>query len=124
DREGLTIPQLDVRLGIARRQRGNPEPGQRDAVVEVERAHFRPDVQTNNVTGDGRLDFKPDPKPLENNGPLAPRTRDVRDRELAAGEEAGLLAVVGNQVRLGQTLKVSVLREGLEKPADAFSALK
>ena len=40
---------------------------------------------------------------------------DDRHRELAAGQEAGLLAVVGDQVRLGEALKGTAV---LERPDD------
>ena len=40
---------------------------------------------------------------------------DDRHRELAAGEEAGLLAVVGDQVRLGQALEVAGLLQRLQQ---------
>ena len=39
---------------------------------------------------------------LEDDRDRAGRALDDRDRKFAAGEEAGLLAVVGDQVRLGQ----------------------
>ena len=54
DGERLAIAQLDVGLGASRRERGNPEALQRDAVGEVERADFRRDLQPDDVAGDGR----------------------------------------------------------------------
>ena len=36
---------------------------------------------------------------------LAPRALRDRNRELAAGQEAGFLAALGDQVRLGQALE-------------------
>ena len=45
-------------------------------------------------------------------------------RELAAGEEARLLAVVGDQVRLGEALEIALLLERLDDGADPFLRLK
>ena len=49
---------------------------------------------------------------------------DDRNRELASGQEARLLAVVGDQVRLGQALEVAGLLERLDDGADAFLAVE
>ena len=57
------------------------------------------------ISGDGRRERKPDSEFLELDRHGAGIALDDRDREFPAGEEAGLLAVVGDQVRLGQTPK-------------------
>ena len=54
--------------------------------------------------------------------PVAPCT--IGHRELAAREEARLLAVVGDQVRLGERLKEALLLERLDDRADAFLAVE
>ena len=47
-----------------------------------------------------------------------------RHRKLAAGEEARLLAVVGDQVRLGERLEEALLLERLDGDAEAFRAIE
>ena len=42
NRERLTVAQLDVGFSAACRERRDAEPGERDPVGEVERAHLRP----------------------------------------------------------------------------------
>ena len=42
-------------------------------------------------------------------------TLDDRNRKLASGEEARLLAVVGNQVRFGEALECALLLQGAER---------
>ena len=60
DRKRLAVAQLDVGFGAARRQRRNPETRQRDAVGEIERAHFGPDLQPDHVAGDRRREGQAD----------------------------------------------------------------
>ena len=47
-----------------------------------------------------------------------------RHRKLAAGEKARLLAVVGDQVRLGERLEQALLLERLDDRAEAFLAVE
>ena len=49
---------------------------------------------------------------------------DDRNRNLAAGEEAGFLAVVGDQVRLGEALEEPARLQRLDDGADALLALE
>ena len=103
-------------------QRRNPEALERDAVGEVERADFGPDLEADHVAGDGRREVQPDAELLEHDGDRARDALDDRHRELAAGEEAGFLAVVGDQVRLGQALEVPVCWSALMTRADVVLA--
>ena len=125
DRERLPVAQLDIRFGAPRRERRDPEALERDAVGEVERADLRPDLQSNHVAGNRRLEVQPDAELLEDDR-HGVRRAALRNgnRELAAGEEAGFLAVVGNQVRLGQALEPALGLERLDDAADAFLACR
>ena len=105
DGERLPVAQLDIRFRAPRRQRRNPESLERDAVGEVERADLRPDFQSNHIARNRRLEVQPDAELLEYDRHGAGAALRNRNRELTAGEEAGFLAVVGNQVRLGQALE-------------------
>ena len=89
----------------ARRERRNPEAAQAHAVREVERADFGLDLQPDGVSRDRRREVQSDAEFLEQDRHGAGRALHDRDREFAAGQEAGLLTVVGNQVRLGEALK-------------------
>ena len=65
--------------------------------------HLQPD----HVAGDRRLEVQPDAELLEHDRDRAGGALDDRNRELAAGQEAGFLAVVGDQVRLGEALEAA-----------------
>ena len=95
---------------------------QENAIVEVERADFGPHVQANEIARDRRLEIQADTELLENDRDRRGETaaRDDGNRELPAGEKAGFLAVIGNQVRLGETLKIALLLQCLEQPADVL----
>ena len=67
NRERLPVAQFDVGFGASRRQRRNPEAGERDAVGEIQRADFRPDLEPDHVTGDGRREVQTDAEFLEDN---------------------------------------------------------
>ena len=70
-------PVLCRQRRAPRRQRGNPEAAQADAVGEVERADFRPHLQPDHVAGDGRREVQPDAEFLERRpmtAPVAPWT--------------------------------------------------
>ena len=117
NRERLPVAQLHVGLGASGRQRRNPEARERDAVGEIERADLRPDLQPDHVPGNRRREVQPDAELLEDDrdgialGPL-----DDWNRELAAGEEARFLAVVGNQIRLGEALECALLLQARGAP--------
>ena len=100
---------------------GIRKPGDRHAVVEVQRADFGPNLQANDVAGNRRREVQPDAELLELHRDLAGRARDKRHRELAARQEAGFLAVVGDQVRLGQALEQALLLQRADDHADAFA---
>ena len=114
DRERLPVAQLDFGFGATGLQRRNPESLERDAVVEVERAHFGPDLQADQVAGDRRREVEADAELLELNRDAVRAPGDDGDREFAAGEETGFLAVVGNQVWFGQALEVARSASGRE----------
>ena len=100
---------------------GMRKPGEHDAVVEVERAHLGPQLEADDVAGNRRREVQPHAEFLVLDGHLAREARDQRDRNLAAGQEAGLLAVVGNQVRLGEALEESAALQRLQHAADALA---
>ena len=64
-------------------------------------------LQPDHVAGDRRRERQPDAELLALHRHGAGGALDDGNRELAAGEEARLLAVVGDQVRLGQALEVA-----------------
>src|SRR4030095_3550702 len=68
------------------------------------------------IAGDRRREVETDAEFLELNRQLPERGHD-RNRELSAGEEARLLAVVGNQVGLGQALEVAALVQRADERA-------
>src|SRR5207342_1868123 len=112
----------DIRLRAPRRERRDPESLERDAVGEVERADLRPDLQSNQIARNRRREVQPDAELLEDDrhGVVARAALHDWNRELTTGEEAGFLAVVGNEVRLGQTLEPATLFERLDDAPDAF----
>ena len=85
---------------------GNAEAGEDDAVGEVERAHLGL-AAFSRITSPAIVGVKVRrmPNSLYCTRHLADVAADHRNRNFAAGEEAGLLAVVGDQVRLGQALE-------------------
>ena len=90
DRERLTVAQLDFGFGATGLQRRNAEPLERDAVVEIELAHFGADLQPDQIAGNRRREVETDAELLELDRDLTQR-RDDRNGELAAGKEAGFL---------------------------------
>src|SRR5262249_1702660 len=107
NRERLTIAQLELGLRAAGRERRDPEAVQNDRVSEVERADFRPHLQMNAVADDRRREVQADAELLEHDrdAQLVARALRDRQREFAAGEEAGFLAALGDEVRLGEALE-------------------
>src|SRR4029078_9648947 len=72
-----------------------------------ERAHFRTHLQMNPIAVDHRSEIQPDAEFLELDSHRRSAGARLGDRngKLAAGEEAGFLAALGNQIRLGQALE-------------------
>src|SRR5438876_5989623 len=65
DRKRLAVAQFHLGFGAARRQRGDAETLQQDAVVEVERADLGPNVEADEIARDGRLEIQADAELLE-----------------------------------------------------------
>ena len=124
DGERLTVPQLNVGLGAARQERRNAEALKGDAVVEIERADLGLHLEADLVAGDRRLERQPHAELLELDRHRIGGALDDRNRELAAGEEARLLAVVGDQVRLGEALEVALRLERLQDCAEALAVVE
>ena len=124
NRERLAVAQLDVGLGIALGERRNPETGERHAVVEVERADFRPHMQADVSPAIVGVKFRRTPNSLYEHGHVADVARHDRHGKLPARQEAGLLTVVRDEVRLGQALEAAVLLDRLQDPADARRSLE
>ena len=103
---------------------GHAEALERNAVVEVERADLRTDLQANDVACNRRPEIQPDAELLEDDRDRAGGALHDRHRELAAREEARFLAVVGDQVRLGKRLEEALLLERLDDGAEAFLAVE
>ena len=62
-------------------------------------------LDSDHVAGDGRRERQPDAELLVGHLNLSAVAADRRHGNLAAGEEARFLAVVRNQVRLGEALE-------------------
>ena len=79
-------------------------------------------LQPDDVAGDRRPEIQLHAEFLEEDRHRGREARALhhRHRELAAREEARLLAVVGDQVRLGERLKQPLLLERLDDGAEAF----
>src|SRR5687767_2351016 len=107
--EGFRIPALTTRR--------DAESLEHDAVVEVERADFRTDMQPDEVAGNRRFEIQPDAKLLEQDRNRPGRALHDRYGEFTTSQEARLLAVVGDQIRLGQALEVSVGLQRLDQRA-------
>ena len=71
-----------------------------------------PHLEADHVAGDRWREVQPDSELLELNGDRSRVALDNWNREFAAGEKTCFLAVVGNQVWLGQALKMAGLFEG------------
>ena len=98
-----------------------PESGSPDSEMplrEVERADFGPHLQPDDVAGNHRLERQPDAEFLVDNGDgvRRPALHD-RHRNLAAGEKAGFLAVVGDQIGLGEALEEAARLQRLDDRA-------
>src|SRR5262249_9201061 len=100
--------------------RGNSESLERDTVVEIERADLRPNLQADHVAGDRRSEVQPDAELLEHDRDGTRRALHDRHREFTARKKARLLAVVGNQVRVGERLEEPLLLEGFDGDAKSF----
>ncbi len=61
------------------------------------------------VARDRRLEREAHAELLEDDGDGVGNALDDRHRELAARQEAGLLAVVGDEIGLGQALEIALL---------------
>src|SRR5262249_26476214 len=124
DGKRLSIAQFDIRLGTTRRQCRDAEAAQDDAVAEVERAHFGPHLDPDDVSGDGRPEGQADAELLVYHADVAGVTTDNGHRNFAAGEETGLFAVVGDQVRFGQALEEPTALERLQDAANPLVFLE
>ncbi len=113
--ERLAVQQIDLGFGAARAQRRDPEAVQQDAVGEVERADLGTNLQVHAVAVNHRREVQPDAELLVRDRDRQVRAGALRDRhgKLAAGEEAGFLAALGDEVRLGQALELPLVESAL-----------
>ena len=100
--------QLELGLGAARRERR--ECGSRCSTTALAKSSVLTSglhLQVHAVADDGRREVEADAEFLELDRDADVRARALRDRnrELAAGEEAGFLAALGHEVRLGEALE-------------------
>ncbi len=78
-------------------------------------------LQTDDVAGDRRREVQPDAELLVKDRDSASATDSAlhdRHGHLAAGEEAGFLAVVGDEVRFGEALQQPPALQRLQQAAD------
>ena len=71
NREGLSVAQLHVGFRTPGVERRNPEAREHDAVGEIQRAHFRPELQADDVAGDRGREAETNAELLEENRQLA-----------------------------------------------------
>jgi len=118
DGKRLAVSELDFGIRPPCGQRRNPEP---DRVMPL----LKSSVLTSGLTWSLMtspaivgLKVKTDAELLEVDRDHPGRPLHQRHRELAAGKEARLLAVVGDEVRLGEALEVPGSLEGANDGAD------
>ena len=99
---------------------GNAEAVEHDGVGEVERADLRPHLEVHAVAVDDRREVQADAEFLVLDGDRHVAAAALRDRhrELAAGEEAGFLAALGDEVRLGEALEQALRLQRLDHGAE------
>ena len=102
-------------------KRGHGESGNGQGIREIQRADFGRNLQVDVAVGrDHRGELQPHAEFLERNrhrSEAVARLHD-RERELAAGEETGFLAVHRNQIRLGENLQKILRLERLDHRAE------
>ena len=121
DGKRLAVAQLDFRIRFSRGQRGNAEPGDRHRVVEIEGAHFRRDLEMDHVvTQNRRREVQPDTELFEDNRHRRRAALRLHDRIgiFAARQKRGFLAVLRNQVRLGEALEEAFVLQRLDQRAE------
>ena len=119
NRERLTVAQLELGLGPARRERRECGSPQHDGVVEVEHADLGPHLEVHAVAVHGRREVQADAELLEldRHADVGAGALGHRNRELAAGQEARFLAAFGHEIRLGEALEeASVLQRRTSSP--------
>src|ERR1019366_5038515 len=105
DHKALSALEFHFGLDAARAHGGDGSAGEDDRVAEVKRTDFRGNLQLDGPAGrDAGQEFDTDTELAEGDGDcIAPETRlNHGEWDLAAGEEAGLLAIDGQKIRLGQ----------------------
>src|ERR1035441_9865843 len=105
DHKALSALEFHFGLDAARAHGGDGSAGEDDRVAEVEGTDFRGNLELDGPAGgDAGQEFNTDTELAEGagNGVANEDRLDHGERELAAGEEAGLLAVDGEKIWLGQ----------------------
>src|SRR5580698_10364594 len=108
DYETLPIPQFEFSLSLACTQGRDGEAGNGVRVGEIQGADFRRNCEVNIAVGhDDGSEIQLDAKLFEGDGDSGESRTwlDDGERELAAGEEAGFLAVYSDKSGLGQNLE-------------------
>src|ERR1019366_6606306 len=108
DHKALSALEFHFGLDAARAHGGDGSAGEDDRVAEVERTDFRGNLQLDGPAGrDAGQEFNTDTELAEGdgNGVATEARLNHGEWELAAGEEAGLLAVDGQKIWLGQGFK-------------------
>ena len=120
-RQGLALAELDDGPGAPLDDRRDPAAVDGRPLGEVEPAEDRLDVEADHVVGEDlgdEVEDRPEPPELDrDDGRAAGDRRALRDREreLAADQEPGRLAVEGHQVRLGQDLGQAIVAQGVDE---------
>src|SRR5439155_25376805 len=119
-----TVAQFNFSVGAPRRKRWNPETSKRHAVSEIERADFRIDPQTNDVSGDSRREIQADTELFVLNRHDLGGALDDWHWNFTASEKAGFAAVIRNQVGFGQALKQSPRLESFHQGSNVVFRVK
>src|SRR5262249_25158437 len=117
DDKALPTVEFDLGLDTARRQRGYSESLKGDAIGIVEGTDFGSDLQADGAAlcDDGQeIDADAKLAGGHRDGTYAGASLQHRKRELAAGHEAGLLAIDRHHVGLGQNFQQPLALERLD----------
>src|SRR4029453_10095129 len=115
--ERLAITKFHISFGASCRERRNPEARKSDAVRKVQRADLRPYLEANGIAGDRRREVQADSilLPLHRNG--IGNSLDDRNRNFTASQEARVLTVIRDQVRLGEALEQAFVLKRADRDA-------
>ena len=116
--KALAVGEFDFRIDFSGGNGRNFKSGERNGIGKIQGADFRSNLKPNgSARGDGRNEIKANAIFLEHDGNRAAAAARAalhhRIRIFASGEEAGLLSIGGDHIRLCQNLPADL---GLSEP--------